>query len=260
MLYFIIRYLLRYRRKTVRQNLRIAFPEAGPDKIAAIERDFYHHFADLIHESLLMNIASEKRMKRMIKFENTGLVEQIMHEQGNVICVFGHQCNWDLVATAPLWFPDIEINALYKELHNKTIDRLFNKIRCRFGIRLIEHHQAARTIMLASRNKTEKPQFYAFNTDQSPHSPWGCDWVSFFNVHTPAIGGWATIATKLDMPVIYLHIRKTAHMQYSIEIEQIMERDHQAMLDRYYQLLEADIRQQPGEYLWSHRRWKYADL
>ena len=30
----------------------------------------------------------------------------------------------------------------------------------------------------------------------------------------------------------------------------------QAIMDEFYRLLEADIRKDPGNYLWSHRRWK----
>lgn len=260
MLYFIIRYLLRYRLKTVRSNLRIAFPDCTDKQLRRTERDFYHHFADLIHESLLMNVASEKRMRRMLSFENMELANSIAASEGNMVCVFGHQCNWDLIAIAPLYTRVFDTNALYKKLHNDFFDRLFIKIRCRFGIRCIEHRAAARTILMAARNPQAKPQAYAFNTDQSPHSPWGCDWVNFFGVRTPAVGGWASIALKTGMPVIYLHITRTARMKYSVRIERIEERDHQAMLDKYYALLEDDIRRQPGEYLWSHRRWKYANI
>ncbi len=30
-------------------------------------------------------------------------------------------------------------------------------------------------------------------------------------------------------------------------------------MDEYYDLLEQDIRKDPGNYLWSHRRWKKID-
>lgn len=255
-LYFLTRYVFRYRRKVVRNNLRMTFPEADDQTLLRYEKEFYHHFIDLLKESLLMSVVTRKQMKKILRFENIELSEQIAREKGNIMCVFGHQCNWDLIACVPLWTDVYDSSALYKALHNKFFDRLFCRIRCRFGLSLIEHREAARKLLLAKRS-TGKPHLFAFNTDQSPKSTKDCDWVSFMGIDTPAIGGWATLALKCDMPVIYLHIHKDARLRYSIVIEEIKERDRQAMLQKYYSLLEEDIRRQPGQYLWSHKRWKH---
>ena len=203
-----------------------------------------------------MNFVTKKQMKRILRFENVELGEKIARERGNFMCVFGHQCNWDLVACVPLWSDEFETSALYKALHNKFFDRLFNINRTRFGLDLIEHRQAARKILMAKRSGG-KPHLFAMNTDQSPATTKDCDWVQFFGMDTAAIGGWATIALKTDMPVVYIHIRRDGRLRYSIFVEEIKERDRQAMLQKFYDLLEGDIKAQPGQYLWSHRRWKH---
>ena len=256
LLYLLTRYVFRYRLKVVRSNLRLAFPDADEAWLKKTEGEFYHHFVDLLHESLLMNFVSRRQMMRILRFENVALGDKIARERGNYICVFGHQGNWDLIASIPLWTTTFDTSALYKALHNRFFDRLFNKNRTRFGLDLIEHRQAARRILMAKREQG-KPRLFAFNTDQSPASPADCDWVRFFGIETPAIGGWATLALKTNMPVIYIHIRRNGPLRYSILAEEIHERDRQQMLQRFYDLLEADIKAQPGQYLWSHRRWKY---
>lgn len=255
-LYLLTRYVFRYRRKVVRNNLRMAFPDADAQTLNRIEKEFYHHFIDLLRESLIMSFVTKRQMKRILRFNNIELSEQIARDRGNIMCVFGHQCNWDLIACVPLWTDIYDSSALYKALHNKFFDRIFCRIRCRFGLSLIEHREAARKLLMARRS-SGKPHLFAFNTDQSPKIPEGNDWIRFFGIETPAIGGWATLALKTDMPVIYLHIHKDAPLRYSITIEEIKERDRQAMIQKYYTLLEEDIRKQPGQYLWSHKRWKF---
>lgn len=235
----------------------MAFPDADDKTLNRYEKDFYHHFVDLFKESLLMGIVTRKQMKRILRFENIELSEQICRQKGIMMAVFGHQCNWDLIASVPLWTDVYDTAALYKELHNKFFDKLFCRIRCRFGLTLVEHREAARKVLLAKRGNG-KPQTFAFNTDQSPKVSEACDWVSFLGIDTPAIGGWATLAIKTDMPVVYLHFHKDGWMRYSIRIEEIKERDRQEMLQKYYTLLEEDIRKQPGQYLWSHKRWKFS--
>ena len=256
MLYLITRYLLRYRLKVVRNNLRTSFPAYTTSELRKIERDFYHHFVGLFYESMVMGLASKRLMRKMFRFENMDIVEEAAKRSNTIICVFGHQCNWDLVASVPLWSDKVHFNALYKALHNRFFDRLFVSIRERFGTTLISHHQAARTILRNIKEPAAAVQLYGFNTDQSPRYGQPCEWVTFFGKDTAVIAAWAQMATKYNLPVVYLHIRKTGFMQFVGQAEEIKAEGVNAMLSEFYRLLEEDVRRQPGQYLWSHRRWK----
>jgi KDO2-lipid IV(A) lauroyltransferase len=50
--YGIIFYILRYRKKVTRENLVNSFPEKNIDEIAIIEKKYYHYMADLLLEGL----------------------------------------------------------------------------------------------------------------------------------------------------------------------------------------------------------------
>lgn len=257
---FLARYIFRYRLSTVRQNLEIAFPDASAEQRQEIERGFYAHFADILSESLTMMFCSRKRMREILRFENVELGEQISREQGDMVAVFGHQCNWDLVASIPLWTKEFDSYALYKQLHSRLFDHLFRSIRERFGLKSIEHKGAARRIMYIRRD-SKRPSLFAFNTDQSPHSTWQVEWITFFGRETAAVPGWAEIAMRMHMPVIYLHLTHHGHKSYSVLAELIWDGKspitQHDLVQHYYTLLEADIRRQPDQYLWSHRRWKF---
>ena len=65
-LYFLLRYVVRYRIKVVRRNLRNAFPEKSKKELADIEREFYHYICDyMLEEIKMLRISFEELCRRM---------------------------------------------------------------------------------------------------------------------------------------------------------------------------------------------------
>jgi len=64
----------------------------------------------------------------------------------------------------------------------------------------------------------------------------------------------------LDMAVGYLRFRCREEGGYTLTIVPISdhagETTSEAVMKRYYELLEEDLREQPWNYLWTHKRWK----
>ena len=74
-LYLIIYRLAKYRVKVVRRNLRASFPEKSEAERLEIERQFYHHFADYIVETIKLAHISEKELQRRAYVQNPELVD-----------------------------------------------------------------------------------------------------------------------------------------------------------------------------------------
>ena len=92
-LFFIIYYLIRYRRHIVKKNLAASFPEKSEVDRRSIERDFYHWFCDYLGETIKLTSISPEKLKRHMKFENTELLNRLVHEGKSVILMVGHYCN-----------------------------------------------------------------------------------------------------------------------------------------------------------------------
>ena len=69
-LYIIIYRLIGYRTKVVRRNLRASFPDKSEAELRKIEKDFYHHFADYIVETIKLAHISEKELQRRAFVQN----------------------------------------------------------------------------------------------------------------------------------------------------------------------------------------------
>ena len=82
----------------------------------------------------------------------------------------------------------------------------------------------------------------------------------FMGQPTKSMDGAVALARKLGMSVVYLGMKCREDGGYTVSFSLIAE-DASAMtaremLDEYYRLLEKDLREQPWNYLWTHKRWK----
>ena len=89
-LYLLIYYVVRYRRKLVRRNIKNSFPCESEKKIIRIEKDFYRHLCDYFVETIkTLNISDEEVQKRM-KFENTEMMNRLTASGNSCIVRLGH--------------------------------------------------------------------------------------------------------------------------------------------------------------------------
>jgi KDO2-lipid IV(A) lauroyltransferase len=79
--------------------------------------------------------------------------------------------------------------------------------------------------------------------------------------------GPAFISKRFNQPVFFQKTEKTERGKYQITFELLFENPAQfsetEIIKTYIQRMEEVIREQPGFYLWSHKRWKHkrpADL
>ena len=60
-LYVLVYKVVRYRVKVVRQNMKASFPDKSDTELRRLEREFYHHFADYVVETIkLAHISLEE--------------------------------------------------------------------------------------------------------------------------------------------------------------------------------------------------------
>ena len=76
-LYYILYYVVRYRRKVVRKNLTESFPEKNMQEIKSIEKKFYSYFVDQILETCKLATISPEEISRRMKFTNAEAVNAV---------------------------------------------------------------------------------------------------------------------------------------------------------------------------------------
>ena len=258
LVFFILYYILRYRRAVVHTNLTRAFPDKTERDIRRLTIKFYRYLCDYFIESIyLLNMSAAESNKRY-RYTNPDVMHELYKKKKNIVFAVGHYGNWEW-ATA-----NIHVNTsyytkgIYKPLSNKMFDRLFFYIRARYGNIPVPMKQTLRVINGAIRNK-EIFSIYLV-ADQRPTPEDLHYWTIFLNQDTPVISGVERISRKYDMPVVFLDIDRPKRGHYDVTFKVLTEDPKNepqfAITEKYIRHVENMIIRKPE--LWPHKRWKYS--
>ncbi|WP_271783308.1 lysophospholipid acyltransferase family protein [Aquimarina algiphila] len=259
-IYFIIYYIVRYRRKTVTENLQLVFPEKSKEEIFSIRKKFYKHMCDMFLEmTKSLSISREELIKRY-KVTNLDEFHEFEKKNKSIIALMGHYGSFEWSNAVDL----VSINpcvGIYKQIENKYFDRLAHRIRGRFDSRLIASHKVARQIIKDKQDNNICS--YGMISDQSPKIGNAKYWTDFMGVKVPIFLGGEFLSQRLDVIVLYLHVEKVKRGHYEVRFipisENSKEEEKYDVTKQYLRLLEKQIREKPQYYLWSHKRWKHRN-
>ncbi len=257
--YYLLYYVVRYRRTLVRQNLTGAFPEKDEKEIESIEKGFYLYFCDLIAEAVKFFSISKEEMKRRMQLKGLERISESVDKGRSIALFLGHNCNWEWVSTFPLWIGNDRIKSLqlYHPLENPIIDKLVGHERERMGSTNIPMAQSIRHI---TKYRQNGPVIVGFISDQVPIWESLNYWLPFFGKDTPTMTGAERIARKMDFDCYYVHMRRVRRGYYEATFELMTDTPKQKpefwLTEEYYKRLQENICEQPSFWLWTHRRWK----
>ena len=257
--YLLLAYVVKYRKRTILNNISSAFPEKTSDEHRAIVRKFYSAFCDYIVETIKLMTMSRKQMMRRMRFDGMEEINQILAEGQSVALYLSHTFNWEWISSVPLWVPDeVVCGEIYHPLENEIFDRLFLKVRQKNMAHGVAMNDTLRKI---AQWKSEKRTYVmGYLSDQKPHWHNIHHWVDFLNHDTPVLTGAERIAKATNEAVAYGDIYRERRGHYVCTIK-LMTRNvkdipNWEVTDWYYKELEKTIRRQPEMWLWSHKRWK----
>ncbi len=260
-LFYIVYYIIRYRRKIVRENLTQSFPEKKLEEIIKIEKQYYHFFCDYIVETLKLFSISKEELKKRMTFGGVDEIAEMMEKENKNFCFvyLGHYCNWEWIASLPYWVPeDILCGQIYHPLYNKAFDKLFLKLRNQFGGECISMKETLRRIIELKRAKQKT--IIGFISDQSPKWNSIHHWTNFLNRETPVFTGTEKIGKQVDALVYYADVKRIKRGYYHCEFKVMSSHPKKVedfiLTDIYMSNLEKMIKATPQYWLWSHNRWK----
>lgn len=262
-MFYILYYLIRYRRKITRRNLTESFPEKSLPEIKEMEKKFYRFFSDMMLESCKLASISPEEISRRMKFTNVEVVNSALRQGKSVAIYLGHYGNWEWVSSMPLCLEKgITGTQIYHTLRNKHMNRLMRYNRERMGAVCVEMRKTARYVNeMATLHKVCAIGFIA---DQSPKKRDARHFLPFLNHNVPVLTGTEKITKHYGYEACFLDVRRIRRGYYEAEFIKMHE-DPQSLPDfeltaLYFRFLERTIRRQPELYLWTHNRFKYAEL
>ena len=245
-----------YRADVVRENLKIAFPEADEAQLREIMRRYYSGFAQVLVEIVKSASLSAEVIRKHVEIANLELIRAPLAQGSPVLIVAARQCNWEwflLALSAELGYP---LDAAYKPLINPWAEREMLKLRTRFGSRLVPADALLPDIL----KRRQIVRAICMIADQEPTKAEHKHWVRFLNRDSAFFMGTEEIARVTRYPVFFAQMRRLARGHYRMEFTSLAAAGEAMapgeLTERYAARVEAQIRASPPDWPWSHKRWR----
>lgn len=257
---FTLFYIIGYRRKMIKKNLRLSFPNLNINERNKIERKFYTHMCDIFLEMIKSMTISLSSINNRFRVNNMELLTQFPKNNRSVIIICGHYASYEWMLFLANDF-GVSTYGIYTPLSNQYFDKLVKKIRVKHNAYLISRYHTIDTIR--KHQDSNHRAVYGFAADQSPYPKKKTYWRSFMGNKVPVFTGAERLAIEHNIPVVYADIKRVDRGFYEVDFKLISdfpkETKKHEITDIFFNLLEESINRDPSQYLWSHNRYKHLN-
>lgn len=245
------------RRNIARRNIELCFPELPPQEQDAIVRQHFEWLGRSGLERSLLFYASPKRLKGLITVDGDPLYAQ-NHPEQPVMWLVPHFVGLDIAAASAHLYQDRHGVSIYQAQSNPVMDAAVRKARLRFGKgNIFTRQQGLVPVMRAIR----RDGVGFFNLPDQDFGMQDADFVPFFGIPAATITAPSRIAHTLHMQVLpvvaeMLPGSQGYRVHFAPPLQGLPTADAYADTLKINQFIEQQIRQNPAQYLWVHRRFK----
>jgi Kdo2-lipid IVA lauroyltransferase/acyltransferase len=254
----LLQHVFKYRRNVVRTQLRECFPDWSDAQLMATETAFYSNISDVLLEAIKGLGTPAHQILRRMHYPNPDVISDHLRAGRSVIMTGSHHCNWEWAALTVAQHIDGEVVGVYKKLSNPLVERYVRVTRARLGMTLKEMKETMQT--LAERKN--KAAAYVLMADQWPSNVTRAHWVTWMGRETACLPGVDFISRAHQMAVVYYEVTRQGRGRYTLTFSELIVADAQTPEEAVTQItqkrIEAQVKADPANWLWSHKRWKHG--
>ncbi|MBL0090552.1 MAG: lipid A biosynthesis acyltransferase [Ideonella sp.] len=243
------------RRRVALRNVELCLPELDEPARRALVREHFRWLGRSLLERGLLWHASPERLKRLIHVEgDVGLADR---SDKPVMWLVPHFVALDVAGASTQLFQNSQVASIYQAQSNPVFDAAMRSGRLRFGQgQVFSRHETALPLVRAI-----KRGHAFFNLPDMDFGTRDAAFVPFFGVSAATLLAPARMARSLGMvvqPVLaeMLPGGRGYRVRYLPPWDDFPGADDEAAARRMNQWIETEIRRNPAQYLWVHRRFK----
>jgi KDO2-lipid IV(A) lauroyltransferase len=245
----------RGRREVALRNLDLCMPELAVPVRERIAREHFGWLGRSLLERGLLWYASEARLKRIIRVE--GDVHFAERSKRAVMWLVPHFVALDVAGTASQIFQRRPVGSIYQTQSNPVLDQAMRRGRLRWrNGELFSRHDTALPMVRAI-----KKGYVFFNLPDMDFGPRDAAFVPFFGVDAATLLAPSRMARSLGMtvqPVLaeMLPGGEGYRVRFLEPWTDWPTDDAEADAKRMNAWIEGEVRRNPTQYLWVHKRFK----
>lgn len=247
------------RRRIVEENLRRCLPELSERERRALLIENYEHYGVLVLELAHMFTPVEghwrRYVERMTTIEGIERWRPLQARGKGVLFLSTHLANWELTAAAGA-VAGMPVTIVTRKLKPQWLHEWMERVRLTTGVKCAFQPRTLPTVMKRLRDGED----IVFVMDQYMPPPMG-EPMRFFGVMVDTLAALAPLARRTGAAIQPIRqIReKGGLIRVFMDPEVPLGADDKADNQRLAELVERAIRENPGQWLWAHRRFKNVD-
>ncbi len=243
------------RRKIALRNLALCFPEMSEQGRRALAKEHFLWLGRSILERGVLWFAPVSRLRRLIRVE--GDVTLAERSDRSVMWLVPHFMALDVAGTATQLFQRQQVASIYQEQSDPAMDAAIRRGRLRFGQGdVFPRSDSAKPLIRAIRKG-----WAFFNLPDMDFGERDAAFVPFFGVNAATLLAPSRMARALDMvvqPVVaeMLPGGQGYRVRFLDPWTDFPSADALADTAAMNRWIESEIRKNPAQYLWVHKRFK----
>lgn len=246
-------------RRTGRQNLEIAFPEASAREREALLRGCFENLGRALGVFSHFRNESPDGWRKFVDCEGLERLAAARETGRGVILFTGHIGAWELSSFALSLF-DQPLSFLVRKIDNPKIERLVDRYRTSRGNRTIDKMFAAREMLQTMQSGGTLGILVDLNTLDRE-----AVFVDFFGVKAATTFIVAKLALRTDADVFPVFAPwDNARKKFVVQVGEPLRVDRtgdetedvRRLTQAMTSVVEAYVRRYPAQWLWIHRRWR----
>ena len=241
-------------KKIINSNIQKAFPKINSLGINNITKSMWNNYGRTLSEYMFLKDFRNNKFESNINVEGNEILEKIRLEKTPVIFISGHFGNFELMAME-IEKSGVNLSAIYRPLNNIFLNLIMERIRRKYicrnqikkgtsGVReLLRLYKKGYSIALMIDQRVSQGIKSKFFDEEA------------FTATIPA-----QFIKKFNCKVVPISIKRYNGVNFNIKIENPMEFSKSYSTEKITRelniWLEKVILKNPGQWIWSHGRWK----
>ena len=238
----------------IKTNIQRANPKINTSKIKIITKDMWNNYGRTLSEYMFLKGFRNDQFRSNINITGKEILQKIKLEKTPVIFVSGHFSNFELMAME-IEKSGVNLSAIYRPLNNIFLNILMERIRKKYicknqikkgtsGVRkLLRLYKKGCSVALMIDQRVSQGIKSKFFDEEA------------FTTTIPA-----QFIKKFNCKVVPISIERHNDINFNIKVEKPMEFSKNSSTEKITRelniWLEKTILKNPGQWIWSHGRWK----
>ena len=241
-------------KKKILSNISKALPKIGEKNTELIVKKMWENYGRILSEYMFIKNFRNSKYKKFLTIEGQEILNEIKDSKEPVVFISGHFNNFELMAMQ-VEKSGINLTAIYRPLNNIFLNKIMEKIRTKYICRnqIKKGRSGTRELLKSFKNNYS----IAIMIDQRVSESIKID---FFGQKASTTTIPAQLVKKFGSKIVPIYIERINGVYFKMTINKPISFDKESTIEEITlnlnKWLEKMILINPGQWIWSHDRWK----